>query len=57
MKFSLKFVGSYKTLEPLLEPLFMQFDHGIFPFLPLLKCDLMQLRFRVENEQGSYINP
>jgi hypothetical protein len=57
MKISLKFVGSYPTLEPLLEPLFMYFDHGIFSFLPLLKCDLMQIRFRVENEQGSYMTP
>jgi hypothetical protein len=55
MKISLKFVGSYPTLEPWLELLFMYFDHGIFHF-PLLKCDLVQIRFLVENEQGSYIN-
>jgi hypothetical protein len=48
MNISLKVVGSYPTLEPLLEPLFMYFVHGIFPFLPLLKCDLIQIRFRVE---------
>jgi hypothetical protein len=48
MEISLRFVGSYPTLEPLLEPLFMYFGHGIFPFLPLLKCDHMQIRFRVE---------
>jgi hypothetical protein len=48
MKISLKFVGSYPTLEPLLEPLFMYFVHGNFPFFPLLKCDLMHIRFHVE---------
>jgi hypothetical protein len=56
MKFSLKFVGSYPTLETLLEPWFMYFDHGIFHFLPLLKCNLMQIRFLVEMKQGSYMN-
>jgi hypothetical protein len=50
-------MGSYPTLEALLEPQFMYVDHGIFLFLPLLMCDLMQIRFRVENEQGSYMNP
>jgi hypothetical protein len=48
MKISLKFVASYPMVELLLEPLFMYFDHGIFHFLPLLKCDLMQIRFHVE---------
>jgi hypothetical protein len=52
MKISLKFVGTYPKLEPLLEPHFMYFDHGTF--LPLIKCDLMQIRFLVENGQGSY---
>jgi hypothetical protein len=32
MKISLKLVVSYTTLEPLLEPRFMYFDHGIFHF-------------------------
>jgi hypothetical protein len=56
MKISLKFVVSYQTLEPLLEPLFMYFDHGIFPFLPLLMCGLMQVRFLFSIKQGSHVN-
>jgi hypothetical protein len=32
MKFFLKFVVSYPTLQPLLETQFMYFDHGIFHF-------------------------
>jgi hypothetical protein len=40
MKISLKFVVSYPTLEPLLEPLFMYFDHGIFYFCPCLSVAL-----------------
>jgi hypothetical protein len=49
-------VSSLSDMEPLLEPLFMYFDHGIFHFLPLLTCDLMQISFLVKNEQGSYMN-
>jgi hypothetical protein len=36
MKISPKFVVSYPTLEPLLEPLLMYFDHGNFYFYPCL---------------------
>jgi hypothetical protein len=35
MKISLKFVVSYQTLEPLLEPMFMYFDHGFFSIFAL----------------------
>jgi hypothetical protein len=56
MKISLKFVVSYPTLEPLLEPLFKYFDHGIFPFLPLLKCGLLQVRFLFSIKLGSHMN-
>jgi hypothetical protein len=52
MKISPKFVVSY----PYLEPLLMYFDHGNFHFLPLLECDLMQIRFLLDNEQGSHMN-
>jgi hypothetical protein len=31
----------------------MYFDHGIFHFLPLIMCNLMQIRFLVGIEQGS----
>jgi hypothetical protein len=48
MNKSLKIMGSYPELEPLSEPLFMYFDHGFFLFLPLVRCDLMQIRFRVD---------
>jgi hypothetical protein len=56
MKNSLNLVASYQTLEPLLEPLLMYFDHGFFPFLPLLKCGLMQVRFLYGIRQGSHLN-
>jgi hypothetical protein len=52
MEILLKFVVSYPTLEPL----FMYFDHGIFHFLPLLKCGLMQVRFLFSIKQGSHMN-
>jgi hypothetical protein len=56
MKISLKFVVRYPSLEPLLEPLLMYFDHGFFPFLPLLECGLMQVRFLFGIRQGSHMN-
>jgi hypothetical protein len=34
MKIYLKFVVTYPTLETLLEPQFMYFDHEIFHFCP-----------------------
>jgi hypothetical protein len=40
MKFSLKFVVSYSRLEPLLELLFIYFDHEIFHFCPCLSVAL-----------------
>jgi hypothetical protein len=40
MKISLKFVGSYPTLEPLLELWFMYLAHGIFHFCPCLSVTL-----------------
>jgi hypothetical protein len=40
MKISPKFVGSYSTLEHLLEPLFMYFDLGNFHFCPCLSVTL-----------------
>jgi hypothetical protein len=42
MKISLKFVGSYPTLEHLLEPRFMYLDHGIFHFFPWLSVTLCE---------------
>jgi hypothetical protein len=36
MRISLKIVVSYPTLEHLLEPLLMYFDHEIFHFCPCL---------------------
>jgi hypothetical protein len=56
MKISTKFVVSYPTLEPLLDTLFMYFDHVIFPFLPLLKCGLMQVRLLFGIKEGSHMN-
>jgi hypothetical protein len=56
MGVSLKFVVSYPTLEPLLEPLFMYFELGIFHFLPLLRCGLMQVRFLFSIKQGSHMS-
>jgi hypothetical protein len=40
MKNSLNFMVRYATLEPLLEPLFMYFDHGILHFCPCLSVVL-----------------
>jgi hypothetical protein len=42
MKISLKNMGSYPMLEPLLEPLFMYFDHGFFHFCPCLSVTLCE---------------
>jgi hypothetical protein len=41
MKICLKFVGSYPMVEPLLEPLFIYFDHEIFHFCPCLSVTLI----------------
>jgi hypothetical protein len=42
MKISLKFVVSIPTLEPLLEPLFIYFDHRLFHFCPCLSVALCE---------------
>jgi hypothetical protein len=39
MRISLKFVRSYPMVEPLLEPLFMYFDHEIFHFCVMVSVE------------------